>query len=76
MPHEIESEVVESLPASAASLTRYTTVLTAARPITHPARNDGPFALARSENRIRMMAMIGTGLMAMPTANGRTSLIP
>ena len=44
--------------------------------MTQPARNAGPFTFARSENRIRMMAMIGIGLIAMPIANGRTSLMP
>ncbi len=44
--------------------------------MTHPARNAGPFTFARFEKRIRMIAMIGIGLMAMPIANGSTSLMP
>ena len=49
---------------------------TTASPATHPSRNDNPFTVARFENRMRTIAMIGIGLMAMPIANGRTSLIP
>ena len=49
--------------------------LTAATPTNQPPRNAGPLTLARAENRTRMTAMIGIGLMATPIANGRTSLI-
>ena len=35
-----------------------------------------PFTRARAENSIKMTAMIGMGLMATPTAQVRTSLIP
>ena len=44
--------------------------------MTQPARNTGPFTLARPENSIKITAMIGTGLIATPTANVSTSLIP
>src|SRR6266496_3831300 len=40
-----------------------------------PSANTGPFTRARVENRTRITAMIGTGLIATPIANGRTSLI-
>lgn len=40
-----------------------------------PAKDAGPFTLARLENSIRIIAMIGIGTIATPTANGRTSLI-
>ena len=44
-------------------------------PTTHPNRNARLFARARPENSIRITAMIGIGLAATPTANGRTSPI-
>ena len=44
--------------------------------MTQPARNIGPFTVARPENSIKITAMIGTGLIATPTANVSTSLIP
>lgn len=50
--------------------------LTIAKASTQPSRNSGPFTRARWENSIRITAMIGTGLIATPTANVRTSLIP
>ena len=43
---------------------------------TQPTRNTGPFTRARWENSIKVTAMIGTGLIATPTANVRISLIP
>jgi hypothetical protein len=45
------------------------------RPPDHPARKASPFTLARGVNNTRMTAMIGTGLMAIPIANGSTWLI-
>jgi hypothetical protein len=42
--------------------------LTAPRATIQPARNMGPFTRARVENSIRITAMIGTGLIATPTA--------
>ena len=44
---------------------------TASRPTTQPPRKAGPLALARAEKSIRMTAMMGTGLIATATANGR-----
>ena len=62
--------------SDAASPARNATPLTTARATAQPMRNIGPFTLARLENSIRITAMIGTGLMATPTANGSTSAIP
>ena len=39
-------------------------------PATQPTRNAGPFTRAFAENSIRMQAMIGTGLIAIPIASG------
>ena len=50
-------------------------MLTAATPTSHPARKADPFTFARAEKSTRMTAMIGSGLMATPMANGSTSLI-
>ena len=50
-------------------------MLTAATPTSHPARKAGPLTFARAEKSTRMTAMIGSGLMATPMANGSTSLI-
>ena len=50
--------------------------LTTASAMTQPARNIGPFTVARPENSIKITAMIGTGLIATPIANVSTSLIP
>ncbi len=44
-------------------------------PTTQPARNDALFAPARADKSIKMIAMIGIGLIATPIANGRTSPI-
>ena len=49
---------------------------TTASPAIHPNRNASPFTVARFENRMSTIAMIGIGLIAIPIANGRTSLIP
>ena len=62
--------------SDAASPARNATPLTTARATAQPMRNIGPFTLARLENSIRITAMIGTGLMATPTAKGSTSAIP
>ncbi len=62
--------------SDAASPARNATPLTTARATAQPMRNIGPFTLARLENSIRITAMIGTGLMATPMANGSTSAIP
>ena len=40
----------------------------ARRPITHPTRNEMLFTFAAFEKSMRMTAMIGTGLIATPTA--------
>ena len=50
-----------------------TITTTVAIPATQPPRNAGPFCRASAENSMRMTAMMGTGLMAIPIANGRTS---
>jgi hypothetical protein len=52
------------------------TPLTTASASTQPARNIGAFTFARCENSIKITAMIGTGLIAAPTAKVRTWLIP
>ena len=62
--------------SDAASPARNAMPLTTARATAHPMRNIGPFTLARLEKSIRITAMIGTGLMATPMANGSTSAIP
>ena len=41
-----------------------------------PSRNINPFTRARCENSISVTAMIGTGLIATPTAYVNTSPIP
>ena len=43
---------------------------------TQPSRNSNPFTLARHEKSISVTAIIGTGLIATPTAYVRISLIP
>ena len=48
-------------------------MVTTVIPMTQPRRNAGPFTRALTENSIRMQAMIGIGLMAMPTASGNRS---
>ncbi len=50
-----------------------TTIVTTAMPTTQPMRKAGPFTRAFTENNIRMHAMIGIGLIAMPTASGSRS---
>ena len=52
-----------------------TMVATAARPSSQPARNAKPLLRAFGVISIRMTAMIGIGLMAMPIASGRMSPI-
>ena len=44
-----------------------------AAPASQPARNMGPFVRARGVLSIRMIAMIGTGLIATPIASGKMS---
>src|SRR4030088_603483 len=46
-----------------------------ATPTIQPSANSGPLTRARAEKRTRITAMIGTGLIATPIANGRTSLM-
>ena len=50
-----------------------TTTVTMAIPNTQPTRNAGPLIRALTENSIRMQAMIGTGLIAIPIASGNRS---
>src|SRR5215204_5068649 len=50
-------------------------LLTMAMPRTQPARNARLFTRALAENSTRITAMMGTGLMAAPMANGSTSLM-
>ena len=57
-------------PASATA-----TVQTTASPKTKPAANDPPFVRALGVTSIRMIAMIGTTLIAAPSAYGRISPI-
>ena len=49
---------------------------TAVSPTTQPSRKTGAFTRARSEKSTRTTAMIGSGLMATPTAKTMTSLMP
>jgi hypothetical protein len=44
-----------------------------ATPMIHPPRNAALFAPALEESSIKMIAMIGIGLIATPTAKGNTS---
>src|SRR5580704_8361003 len=76
LPHDTESDAVLLVATLPSCATTYTTVLTAATASTQPTRKASPFTLARREKSIRITAMIGTGLMATPMANVRTSLIP
>ena len=69
------SDALESVATLLASAIAYATATTTPSPRTQPSRNAGPFVLARSENSIRMTAMIGIGLIATPTAYGSTSLM-
>ena len=48
---------------------------TTARPRSQPPGNARPLLFALGVMSIRMIAMIGTGLIAMPIASGRTSPI-
>ena len=48
---------------------------TTVSPTIQPAANAGPVARARGVPSIRTIAMIGTGLIATPTARGRMSPI-
>ena len=50
-----------------------TITVTASNPATQPPRKAGAFALACTENSIRMTATMGIGLMATATAYGRIS---
>ena len=43
----------------------------ASQPTSQPTMKAGPFTLARRETSIKITAMIGTGLIATPTASGR-----
>ena len=47
------------------------TVTATAIPSTHPARNPTLVARARGESSIKIAAMMGIGLIATPSANGR-----
>ncbi len=49
-----------------------TMTATAVRPMSQPTRNARLFDAARLENSMRIRAMIGTGLIATPTASPRT----
>jgi hypothetical protein len=53
--------------------TATTTEVTMAMPATHPIRKDALLAPARFDRSMRMMAMIGMGLMATPMASGSES---
>ena len=66
-----EPESVSSEPLA----TSTTTTLTTTSPTTQPTANAEPFDLARGVPSIRMTAMIGTGLIATPTADGSRSPI-
>ena len=79
MPNPSWSESTESDVALSVLLapcaTSSTTALTPARPSTHPIANIGPSERAFGVASIRITAMIGIGLSATPSANGRTLLI-
>ena len=49
--------------------------LTTTRPVTQPTANAGPLERAFGVPSMRITAMIGTGLSATPTADGRMSPI-
>ena len=56
--------------APVASRRRKTSSVTSVMPATQPTRNAGPLTRALTENSIRMQAMIGMGLIAIPIASG------
>ena len=64
--------LVATLPSCAST---YTTTLTTLRVNTQPNKKTGPLTLARREKSMRITAMIGTGLMATPTAKVSTALM-
>lgn len=53
--------------------TMRTMTLTTTRPAIQPNANAGPFPRVRGVDSIKITAMIGTGLRATPTAEGRRS---
>ena len=62
------SVVVSSVAVVAAPARTYASATTTVSARAQPRRNIGPFTRALAENSIRMTAMIGTGLIATPTA--------
>ena len=50
-----------------------TGIATTAIPNAQPVRNAGPFHFAFRENKAKITVIMGTGLIAMPTANGKKS---
>ena len=67
--------VVDGSPSEAANPRPSTTSPTPRRPTIQPTRKEILLAVADRENSIKMTAMIGTGLIATPTANPRISPI-
>ena len=61
--------------SSESPATRRTITLTMTSPSTHPTAKAGPFERAFGVPRIRITAMIGTGLSATPIADGSRSPI-
>ena len=60
--------VVDGAPSEAVTPSASTMSPAPSRPRTQPNRNDRLLAVDRLENSIRITAMIGTGLIATPTA--------
>src|SRR5262249_38674195 len=74
--HEPESDDVLLVDALLWSEMEYTTATRTLSATTYPTRKSGPLTRARLENRIRITEMMAAGLIATPTANVKTSLIP
>ncbi len=67
---DVPESVSSASPARSSTMT-----LTTISPMTHPTANAGPLERAFGVPSMRMTAMIGTGLMATPTADGSRSPI-
>jgi hypothetical protein len=55
------------------SVSTITGIHTTAIPSAQPNKKAGPFHLALAEKSARITVIMGTGLIAIPTANGRKS---
>ena len=72
----ITEDVVEGAPELSVLIvpdSASNTMLAPATPVIHPPRNAVLLAPALEESNMRMIAMIGIGLIATPTAKGNTS---